>query len=181
MIASLNGIISDFTGSHLIIDVNGVGYGVTVGRGNWKTGDQVKIYTHLHVREDIMALYGFATKEEQLIFDLLLTVSGVGPKLAMSVISAGSVNQITNAIRTNDTAFFESISGLGKENSAKIIIELKNKLGAGNDNLLGETGSGDLIEALMALGYNRIEAMTMSRNIDKSQTLEKQIKEALKK
>ena len=180
MIASLTGTITDYNGACLIIDVNNVGYGVTVGRGNWKIGEQVKIYTHLHVREDIMALYGFKTHEELSLFEMLLTVSGVGPKLATAVLSAGNVEQITHAIRTNDTTFLETVSGLGKKNSAKIIIELKNKLGGGNENLLSE-GSGDLIEALMALGYNRQEAMERAKLVDKTLSTEEQVRLALKR
>ncbi len=135
MIASLNGKLESLGGDSAIINVGGVGFRVYMPTAALSTlgkpGDAVKVFTHLHVREDNIALYGFASTEELWLFETLLGVTGLGPKLSLAMLSALSPEQITMAIATGSIDMLDMIPGIGKKVASRIILELKEKIGAG--------------------------------------------------
>jgi Holliday junction DNA helicase RuvA len=168
MIARLNGTISEKHPNRIIVDVNGVGYDVLVplstfyGLGD--AGAGVTLRVHTHVREDVIALYGFATALEQDLFERLIGISGIGPKLALAVLSGIDPGELVRAIRSQDVARLTRIPGVGKKTAERIGLELKDRLpqpvpGAGADGLEEvDDVKADLLSALLNLGYNRAVA-----------------------
>jgi len=167
MIARLNGTISEKHPNRIIVDVNGVGYDVLVplstfyGLGD--AGAGVTLRVHTHVREDAIALYGFATALEQDLFERLIAISGIGPKLALAVLSGIDPGELVRAIRSQDVARLTRIPGVGKKTAERIGLELKDRLPqsvtAGADVVEGaDEVKADLLSALLNLGYNRAVA-----------------------
>jgi len=167
MIARLNGTISEKHPNRIIVDVNGVGYDVLVplstfyGLGD--AGAGVTLRVHTHVREDAIALYGFATVLEQDLFERLIAISGIGPKLALAVLSGIDPGELVRAIRSQDVARLTRIPGVGKKTAERIGLELKDRLpqsvAAGADIVEGaDDVKADLLSALLNLGYNRAVA-----------------------
>ena len=198
MIGYLKGKISEKIGETIILEVGGVGYRVrVVQKLNYADEsfqgdacntarpspfpDQIELYIHTHVREDALDLYGFKTKEELVLFEMLLDVSGVGPRTAMLVIDRG-VEAVQKAIQKSDVAFFTLIPRLGTKNAQKIIIELRGKMGAVGE--MGELGESqeteEAIEALKTMGYTRKEAMERLRGCPEG-AVEDKIRYALRK
>ncbi len=168
MIGTITGIVDYQEESLLIVDVHGVGYSVLVSSSVSVTqGDQIKLFTHTHVREDVLELYGFSHPADLKLFKYLISVSGVGCKTALMVFSVGSRSEIIQAITTNDVGFFTAVPRLGKKNAQKIIIELKNKLGGETDLDLGQDGSEsiEVIAALQALGFTPAEARSALKGL----------------
>jgi holliday junction DNA helicase RuvA len=188
MIGTLKGVIEYREDPFLIVDVNGVGYRVLVPSSVFSkitgTGDRIKLYIHTHVREDVLELYGFTEPSDLKIFVMLISVSGVGCRTALGIFSVGTRHDIVQAISTGDVTFFTSVPRLGKKNGQKIIIELKNKLGAvGDIDLSGEANADqrELVNALQAFGYSTREAQEAIRGLDgKGETLEEKVRLALK-
>src|SRR5213080_594272 len=131
MIAHLRGKLARKDPARVVVDVNGVGYEVFVPLTTFTAlpdaGSEVSIDVHTHVREDMIALYGFSTRHERVIFEKLMTISGIGPKLAMTILSGGSVQDLVAAIKRSDLARLTSIPGVGKKTAERIILELKDK------------------------------------------------------
>ena len=164
MIARLSGTVLDKHPNRLIVDVNGVGYEVLVplstfyGLGD--VGAAVALRVHTHVREDVIALYGFASALEQDLFERLIAISGIGPKLALAVLSGIDPGDLVRAIRTQDVARLTRIPGVGKKTAERIGLELKDRLPEAAVQPGGETAPGgddvktDLLSALTNLGYN---------------------------
>lgn len=166
MIASLTGNVIHRDLTWLIIDVAGVGYQVYVpGRIDAPVGTSCTLFCSHQVREDSETLYGFVDLAERALFELLITVSGVGPKSGLAIISASPIDRIHDAIAQADTALFEATPGIGKKVAAKIIVELKGKL---VESFTG--GSGDLLAALEGLGYRRPEILTVMRELPAEMT-----------
>lgn len=146
-------------------------------------GDDLTLYTHTHVREDALSLFGFATTEELELFELLLTVSGIGPKTALSVVDRGVVH-VRQAVVAADVDFFTTIPRLGRKNAQKVIIELKSKLGSLSEldlsgSITGETQ--ELIEMLTVVGFSKAEAQSALKALPShAVTIEDKIREALK-
>lgn len=183
MIGMLKGKVVTTIDSSLIIDVGGVGYKVTVPKNlHHNVKEDIVVYTHTHVREDLLELYGFASLEDLKLFELLISVSGVGCKSAIGIFSLGKRGEIIKAIQTADAAFFTSVPRLGKKNSQKIIIELKNKLGGTEDLVLSENEADtDILDALQSFGFTEYEASSALRKIDDDTlTTPQKIKAALK-
>ena len=167
MIAHLRGRISQKQPNRIVIDVNGVGYDVSVplstfyGLGD--EGSDIALRIHTHVREDALALYGFATPLELDLFERLIGVSGIGPKLALAVLSGIEPKQLVRAIERSDVARLTSIPGVGKKTSARIVVELKDRLPqlpptiAATEAGAAETSAvrDDVLSALVNLGYHR--------------------------
>ena len=188
MISSLHGKIESSGSDQVIINVGGIGFQVympttalaTLGR----TGDEVDVFTHLHLREDNVALYGFTTTEELWLFETLISVSGLGPRLALSMLSALNSEQITTAIATGSIEVLEMIPGIGKKVANRIILELKDKIGAGwiaiHATELAQENT-DVLAALTSLGYSAAEATKAVTNLpaDTNLDLEEKIKIAL--
>lgn len=154
MIGMLHGTVVLKNAPALIVDVHGVGYKVLVSNSLFSShaiGDDVQIFTHTYVRDDALDLYGFSSPEDLRLFEMLISVSGVGCKSALGVFSVGSRSAIVNAIVTGDVNFFTAVPRLGKKNGQKIIIELKNKLGGVVDLDLSENQTNEQQEAITAL------------------------------
>ncbi|MBI5045361.1 MAG: Holliday junction branch migration protein RuvA [Candidatus Levybacteria bacterium] len=164
MIGMLHGAIALKNTPAVIIDVRGVGYKVLVSHHLFSTlglGAETTLFIYTHVREDVLELYGFLSAEDLRLFEMLISVSGVGCKSALGVFSVGSRSEIVNAIVSGDVNFFTAVPRLGKKNGQKIIIELKSKLGSVEDLDLSQAESSEQLEAIAALqafGFTRQEA-----------------------
>jgi Holliday junction DNA helicase RuvA len=159
VIAHLRGKLAQKDPSRIIVDVNGVGYEVFVPVTTFSAlpglGSEVSIDIHTHVREDIIALYGFSTRRERTIFEKLMTISGIGPKLAVTILSGGSVEDLVGAIKRSDLARLTSIPGVGRKTAERIILELKDKLQDFVEAQAKPAVEVDVLSALENLGYNR--------------------------
>jgi Holliday junction DNA helicase RuvA len=180
VIARLRGKRAGLTAAGLVLDVNGVGYLIqatpsVLGR----PGDELTVETYLHVREDALQLYGFGSAEERDLFVHLLSVSGVGPKVALAIVSGSPPAELRRAIALDDTARFEAIPGIGKKTAQRVVLELKEKLAAG---VVAPAGR-DLTarDALVELGYSVPDAERALAEVDPELPPEEQIREALKK
>ena len=184
MIGLLNGTVAYREEQHILVDVNGVGYKVLVPvTVSAAIGQPVKLFTHTHVREDVLELYGFIQPQDLKLFEYLISVSGVGCKTALGVFSVGSRQEIINAIAINDVGFFTSVPRLGKKNAQKIIIELKNKLADGGDFDFASDGQGqdEVLAALKAFGFSTSEARNALKGLSgQGETVEEKIRLALK-
>jgi Holliday junction DNA helicase RuvA len=187
MIGLLKGQIELLQRPFVIIDVNGVGYKVLLPDSVYSKlslGEKVRIFTYTYVREDALGLFGFSEAEDLKLFESLLTVSGVGPKTALSIFSFGERKDIIEAIIKGDVSFFTSVPRLGTKNAQKIIIELKNKMGSnaeldlsGNDLL----ENAEVVQALKNFGFSVQEAQKAVREVKKDGiTTEERIRLALK-
>ncbi len=188
MIASLYGKLESLGSDGAIIDVGGIGFQVYMPTSTLSTlgsaGDEVKLYTHLHLREDNATLYGFATTEEQGLFQTLIAVSGLGPKLALAMLSAMRVDQIAMAIATGSSEILTTVPGVGKKMANRLVLELKDKIGAG---WITTPATGlalentEVLAALTSLGYSASEATRAVASLPPSQelSLEEKIKLAL--
>jgi Holliday junction DNA helicase RuvA len=171
VIASLDGIVGAVTFDALIVEVGGVGYRVYASPAvlaSTPPGSRLKLFTHHVFREDLQALYGFRTAEELGFFGLLLTVTGVGPKVAMAIVSSRPTAELQLAIMQQDQAVLVSIPGIGKRLAERVIFELKEKVAAagvaaGVSVLGGPVAEGDVVGALQALGYSLPEAREAAR------------------
>ncbi len=199
MISFLRGKLVDILPTQATIDVNGIGYEVLIPLSSYDkmpaVGSDVKLLTHLAVREDAHTLYGFATTPERDMFRLLMnTVSGIGPKLALNVLSGMSVIALRGAIANGDVKSLSQISGVGKKTAERIVVELRDKIGPSGawEAMSSERGLSaadqkvsDAVLALVALGYKQIEAHDMVRaavsNLGEKATVEDLVRACFKK
>ena len=162
MIAQLEGKIAGIRGGSVILMVGGVGYLVSVSAyalGKLAGKEDVLLYIHTHVREDILALYGFLNEDELQMFELLISISGIGPKVALSILSIADTKTIRTAIVNKDPAILTRVSGVGKKTAERVIIELQNKVDSVDIDDQASTLIGqDALEALTSLGYSITEA-----------------------
>lgn len=185
MIAQLTGTVIRARHNPLVLDVHDVGYAVHVPHRlltKVSPEERITVLTYTHVREDALILFGFSTEDELNLFELLLGVSGIGPKTALGIMDRGS-NAIRQAIIASDVEFFTAVPRLGKKNAQKIIIELKGKLGSSAELDLSAEENQDtnqVISALMSMGFDRKEAKEAIRKIPPEGSLEDKIKSALK-
>jgi len=165
MISFLRGKIIHKSLNSLILEVNNIGYQIFAGENflaELRVGSEAEIYTHHNIREDASDLYGFKNPEDLELFGLLLTVSGVGPKSALGVLSLASAGDIKEAIARDDASLLTKVSGIGKKTAERVVLELKNKIirTAGAMSAISSlpSGSSDELDALMTLGYSLSEA-----------------------
>jgi Holliday junction DNA helicase RuvA len=180
VIARLRGRVSGRAGSGLIVDVNGVGYLVNATPSVHRLGDgEVTIEVHTVVREDALQLYGFATADERELFELLLGVNGVGPKVALAIVSGSTPAELRRAIARDDVKRFQAIPGIGLKTAQRVVLELKAKL-VGLD--IGGPESGDLTarDALVELGWSLVDAEHALANVDEGLSVEEQVRHALR-
>ena len=184
MISQITGKIILKTDKFIIIETNGIGYKVfatTSLLSISKLDQNQKVWTYLAVRENALDLYGFSDKKELDFFELLNTISGVGPKTALNILNVATVDSLRKAISSGDTAHLTKVSGLGKKMADKIVLELKGKLGSYEEVALGLKEEIDALEALKSLGYSHKEAREALQEIDKSlTTTSDRVKAALK-
>ena len=188
MIASLQGRLESLGSDWAIVTVNGIGFQVYMPASTLSTlgavGDEVKVYTHLHLREDNITLYGFASPEELWLFETLIGVSGLGPRLALAMLSAMSTEQLTMAIATGNADLLTVVPGIGKKVANRLVLELKEKIGAGwvitpATQLAAE--NTEVLAALTSLGYSAAEATKALAALpaDQNLSLEDKVKLAL--
>ena len=195
MISFVSGILEMKLNAYIVINVGGVGYKVFMSERVIDTlgniGDKVKVYTHQHVREDDISLYGFITMEELNMFELLISVSGVGAKSALSILANVDPSKFALAVITNDTSKLVKIPGVGAKTAARIVLELKDKLknqdivdkkqSTNHKSTENEEELDEAISALQVLGYNRRDIEKVFDKIDLNNlSLEDMIKQGLK-
>ncbi len=188
MIASLNGTVLSKKPERIIIDVNGVGYHVSIPLCNFadipEQGENVFLHIYTHVREDALQLYGFITEEDRNFFTTLIGISGIGPKLGLTILSGMPVNRFIETISNENVTLLTTIPGLGKKTASKIILELKGKLPSLEIKELSEKSAhvDDAVSALMNLGYKRpISEQAVEKALKKgADAIEVIIREALK-
>lgn len=186
MIATLHGKIQARTDDSLIVNVGGIGFRVRVPTSTLANlgavGSEVRLFTHLRVREDELSLYGFATEDELRLFETLLTVSGIGPKVGMSILSAAPTDTLRVAIAQGNLDVLTALPGIGKKTAQRLVLELKGKLDIRG---LGEVGEltpvdKDVMDALINLGYSAAEAARAARSVPSNvQTIEERMRVAL--
>ncbi len=184
MIARLRGRAVGRRADGLVLDVNGVGYLVaaTPSALRRSEGGEVTLEVHTHVREDTLQLYGFADAAERELFEQLLSVSGIGPKVALAIVSGSPPAELKRAIVLEDTARFEAIPGIGKKTAQRVVLELKEKVG-GDVGVSEIRVEGHLIarDALVELGYSIGDAEQALAGVDPELPTEERVREALKK
>jgi Holliday junction DNA helicase RuvA len=185
MIGSVTGQVSALRAGFAIVSAGGIGYKIAASRSTLAglaVGSPASLWTHLIVREDVLDLYGFLTEDEMKFFELLLTVSGIGPKSALAVLDIASIETLRNAIASGNYGYLTNVSGIGKKTAEKIIVELRDKVGliaSGTDATL--RGDEDALEAMRALGYSANEARDALRKVPSSvQSGTDRLREALR-
>lgn len=177
----ISGRLAETHLNYAIIDVSGIGYKIFTTQNSLNhasTGEQTQFYTYLHVREDIFDLYGFATKEERTTFEMLLSISGVGPKAALNVLSTLTPAELAIAIASGDYKAITKVNGIGPKVASRIVLELKDKISkefasVKLDNFTPlPAASNDAVSALMALGYSAEQAAKAVEGIDGNTTEE---------
>ena len=191
MIAHVRGEIVEKYGDVLVVDIGGVGYEVHVPLGDYESltlGDSTKLYTYHHVREQAEELFGFSTLAAKKIFELLITVQGVGPKAALAILSLGSAEQVRNAIAQSDAGYITKASGVGKKTAERGVVDLSDKVGLPTQLTSSTTNpvqtefdtTDEALEALMALGYTLADASKALEGIDASLPTSQRVREALR-
>ena len=187
MIGYLEGKVIRIGVNQLVLNVNGVGYKIYVPNfvlEKLKKDENKSLEIHTHIREDQQDLYGFNTNEELEFFELLLSVSGVGPKMALNILSLGSLDSLKDSIVKKDPTLLQSVSGVGRKIAEKIVVELKSKLGSvgsASSEMFIEGGSKDVLDALISLGYSNQEArIALTKIPTEIEKIEEKVKYALK-
>ncbi len=182
MIGYIKGKIIGKTDSYLLVENNGIGYRVlsTPRVMAAPLQSEVELYLYQQIREDAMNLFGFQSAAELDFFELLITVSGVGPKMALAVLSAGDMELVKSAIISQDAAVFTKVGGVGKKTAERIIVELKEKLGSASVVFGAGSHADDLLSALEALGYSAREIKEVLGKLDHSLPQEQKLRQALR-
>jgi Holliday junction DNA helicase RuvA len=191
MIATLTGVVSEKLPEQVVIDCAGVGYGLAVTAedfGRLQQGETAKVYVYEHIREQGHDLFGFVQLDTKRLFEQLLGVKNVGPKVALAVLDIGNAAGVRGAIAAGDVKLLQSAKGVGKRAAEQIVVELRDKVGlmASDDaeNIVGRPGintQDEAVEALISLGYAPQDAAAALKNIDAALAVEERIKLALKK
>jgi Holliday junction DNA helicase RuvA len=190
MIAHINGVVAEKYAGSIIVDVNGVGYEVQVSMGDYEStvlDDSIKFYTYHHVREQAEELFGFSSLAAKKMFELLISVQGVGPKAALAILSLGQSEQVRNAIANADAAFISKASGVGKKTADRVVVVLSDKVGlpvsygASTPTQTELNTNDEALEALMALGYSLSDGLKALEGIDTTLPTSQRVREALKK
>lgn len=184
MIGSIKGKITHKSGNYIILETGGLGYKVFLPQVilmSLKLNQEVSLVVHTYVREDQITLYGFQTLPELEFFELLLTVSGVGPKSALGIMSLASLEMIKSAIVSEDPSVFTKVSGIGRKTAERVIVELKEKLKDEKSSMPVAREHSDAMDALVSLGYSQAEARDALKNVPKDvSNLQVKVKMALK-
>ncbi|MHB1330604.1 MAG: Holliday junction branch migration protein RuvA [Minisyncoccota bacterium] len=185
MIGTISGTLRHKDLHTLIVDVGGVGYKVFVSTDTAlgvNEGEPIFLWTHLVVRENALDLFGFLEKDTLGVFELLISVSGIGPKTGLSILNVASPSMLRQAVANNDTSHLTRVSGIGKKNAEKIVLELRDKLATTESDKSGNLKEeGDVMEALLSLGYNERDVREAIKKLPKeSKNTSERVKEALK-
>ena len=190
MIAHVIGTVAEKFNGSLIVDVNGVGYEVAVALGEFESAsldENIKLYTYHHIREQSQELFGFSSLAAKKLFELLITVQGVGPKAALAILSLGDGENVRNAFANSDSAFIQNATGVGKKTAERVVVDLSDKVGLpthyGRKDapVQAELDTSDeALEALMALGYTLADATKALEGVDVNLPTARRVTEALK-
>jgi Holliday junction DNA helicase RuvA len=190
MIAHVSGIVAEKFNSSVIVDVHGVGYEVAVAMGDFERAllnEPMKFYTYHHIREQSQELFGFTSLAAKKLFEMLITVQGVGPKAALSILSLGESEVVRNAIANSDSAFITKASGVGKRIAERVVVDLVDKVGLAIRTNTNEVGvsrevsrTDEALEALMALGYSLNDATRALEGISTDLSTADRVTQALK-
>lgn len=190
MIAHVTGVVAEKFNASIIVDVHGIGYEVSVAAGDFEhalLNEPIKFYTYHHIREQSQELFGFTTLAAKKLFELLITVQGVGPKAALAILSLGESEVVRNAIANSDTAFIVKASGVGKKTAERVIVDLADKVGLAIRTNVSDAGlsspiadSDEALEALMALGYNLNDATRALEGVSSDLSTAQRVTQALK-
>jgi len=182
MIARLRGRVVARTSGGIVVDVNGVGYLVNATPSVYRLGDgEIAIETYTHVREDALQLFGFASSAERQLFELLLGVNGVGPKVALAIVSGSTPAELTRAIAREDTARFEAIPGIGRKTAQRVVLELKEKLAGVPGEAVAAAVDFTARDALVELGWTLADAERALADVDEELPVEEQVRQALRR
>lgn len=191
MIATLTGTVSEKLADMVVLDVHGIGYGLyttTEDFGHLTVGQSVTVYVYEHIREQQHDLFGFLARDAKNFFELLLSVSGVGPKMALNMLSIGSALEVRKAIAGGDVKFIQRANGVGKRLAERVVVDLKDKVGlvsvdlestgllSSDDNLLKD----EAVEALVTLGYSPQDAAKALQNVSSDISVEERVRLALR-
>jgi Holliday junction DNA helicase RuvA len=185
MIANLAGELLRSDNTSIVLDVNNVGYRVfmtSAGLEQARATKNISLFTHLAVRENSQDLYGFFDEEELFFFEMLLSVSGIGPKSALGILNIADVGTLRDAIAENDSSYLTKVSGIGAKSAQKIVLELQGKIDSLPQSSTKESRSGDLdtLEALVALGYSQTEVRAALKEVPKDiESTSERIKQVL--
>lgn len=190
MIATLSGVVSEKLNTEVVLDVGGVGYGLQVTAedfGRLAVGERAKVYVYEHIREQAHDLFGFVSPDTKFLFEQLLGVKNVGPKVALAVLDIGNAGAVRAAIASGDVKLLQSAKGVGKRAAEQIVVELRDKVGItatdaaeGIVNRPGINTQDEAVEALMSLGYSPQDAVMALKNVDDTLPVEDRIRIALK-
>ena len=191
MLAFANGKVVEKFGNSVVVDVGGIGYEVQVAAGDYESAlpdETMKLYTHHHVREQSEELFGFSTLTAKRLFELLITVQGIGPKAALAILSLGEAESVRSAIASEDVNYVAGASGVGKKTAEKLVVSLRDKVGAPSyvpthDSETGATinfAGDEALDALMALGFTLADATTALRDVPVNKPTAERVKLALK-
>jgi len=189
MIAFLEGKVVEKFAASVVVDVSGVGYEVQVASSDYEKAmpnEKIKFYTYHHIREQSEDLFGFSSLAAKRLFELLITVQGVGPKAALSILSLGEADAVRSGIASEDTSYISSANSIGKKTAEKIIVSLRDKVGSptyvpGHDSSGNVTNfaGDDAMDALMALGFNIADATEALKNIPRDKPTSERVRQAL--
>jgi len=188
MIAHVNGVVAEKFNNSVIVDVHDIGYEVQVASGDFDAallGEPVKFYTYHHIREQSQDLFGFSSLAAKKLFELLITVQGVGPKAALSILSVGDSEQVRNAIANSDSGFVSKASGVGKKIAERVVVDLADKVGlavtvATASGIAPVQAGDEALEALMALGYTLNDASAALESVPNDLTTAERVTMALR-
>lgn len=190
MIAHVSGIVAEKFNVSVIVDVNGIGYEVQVSTGDYEQAllnESVKFYTYHHVREQAEELYGFSSLAAKRLFEMLITVQGIGPKAALSILSLGATEQVRSAIAVSDAAYIARASGVGKKTAERVTVDLSDKVGlpttlpgSGPVTAAQVASSDEAMEALMSLGYTLNDATAALDAVPVDLSTAERVRRALK-
>lgn len=179
MYSYIEGKITDIESNYVVLDNSGIGYLIyTANPYSFNIDEKYKVYTYQNVKEDEISLYGFKTKEEKDLFLKLIEVKGLGCKMALPIIATGSINGIIDAIERENVLYLKKFPKIGDKVARQIILDLKGKLSATSENISND--NDELIEALKGLGYKTPDISKVIKQVNSSETLENQIRTALK-
>lgn len=189
MIAHVYGVVSEKFNGSLIVDVHGVGYEIAVPLGDFESvtvDEPAKFYTYHHVREQAEELFGFSTLAAKKLFELLITVQGIGPKAGLTILGLGTAEAVRNAIANSDSGYITGASGVGKKSAERVVVDLADKVGlpthysSTNPTQTELNTNDEALEALMALGYTLADASKALENVATDLPTNRRITEALK-
>lgn len=189
MIAHISGKIAEKFNGSIIVDVSGVGYEVIVPQYEYDKvmlDNSIKLYTYHHIREQSQELFGFSSLAAKKIFELLITVQGIGPKAGIAIMSLGDYEQVRNAIANEDSKYIQKANGVGKKSAERVIVDLKDKVGiatsynAEEEKVDGDISGDEALEALVALGFNLKDAILSLKDIPEDLPVSERVKIALK-